>query len=162
MKFDESFSEEGLSSIVKGIKETEEGTLFLEHTNPEHVLDVLKKFWIRKRVISRLNLLLARKEKRIAKPTQDKPIWLIAISNQFTKDIQNIDRKLGGRILTAIGAIYKDPTTPKGDTIKPLSSDLKGFWRYRVGDHRLVYSVDSENQHIILVAFASRGDIYES
>ena len=67
-----------------------------------------------------------------------------------------------GRILSAIGTIYKDPITPKGETIKPLRADLKGFWRYRIGDHRLVYTIDIENKQIILIAFASRGDIYES
>lgn len=90
-----------------------------------------------------------------------KPSWLISISNQFAKDIQNIDRKLQRRILIVIGIIYKDPTRAKGDIVKPLGSDFKGLWRYRIGDYRLVYHIDSESKHIILIAFASRGKKYE-
>jgi hypothetical protein len=48
-----------------------------------------------------------------------------------------IDRKLQGRILEALVEITKNPTEVRGDTVKPLTGDLKGFWRYRVGDYRI-------------------------
>ena len=86
--------------------------------------------------------------------------WLIAMSNDFMKAIQNIDRKLQGRILEALAEISKNPTTVMGDTIKPLSRELNGLWRYRLGDYRLVYQPLPEMNQILLVNFASRGSVY--
>ncbi|MBE9127810.1 MULTISPECIES: type II toxin-antitoxin system RelE family toxin [unclassified Coleofasciculus] len=64
--------------------------------------------------------------------------WLIAWSDEFVKNIQNIDRKLQGRILEAISHISAQPTVSTGDTVKPLKGELKGLWRYRIGKYRLV------------------------
>jgi hypothetical protein len=52
--------------------------------------------------------------------------------------------------------------TPIGDTIKPLTGDLRGLWRYRIGDARLVYFPQIEFRKITLISFGGRGGIYES
>ena len=82
------------------------------------------------------------------------------MSPEFLKATQNIDRKLQGRIFEAIAYISKEPTTPQGNTVKPLTLGLKGLWRYRIGDFRLVYHPNRENGHITLIAFAARGRVY--
>ena len=87
--------------------------------------------------------------------------WLVALSKKFLKEISSIDRKLQGRILEAIAAIVKSPQTLAGDTIKPLSADLKGMWRYRIGDYRLIYRPDDSSKTVHFVDFASRGSVYE-
>jgi mRNA-degrading endonuclease RelE of RelBE toxin-antitoxin system len=48
----------------------------------------------------------------------------------------------------------------RGDTIKPLSHDYSGLWRYRIGDHRLVYQPVRSQKEILLVEFAARGSVY--
>ena len=83
------------------------------------------------------------------------------MSNEFVKGIRNIDRKLQGRILEALSVIGSEPVTLRGDTIKPLTAEFKGLWRYRIGDFRLVYRPQIESKHIILLAFASRGSVYQ-
>jgi mRNA interferase RelE/StbE len=90
------------------------------------------------------------------------PDWYIGFSNEFLKSIMGIDRKLQGRILEAISKIGDTPTTPIGDTIKPLTGDLAGLWRYRVGDNRLVYFLHQPSRRITLICFGSRGRIYEN
>lgn len=88
-------------------------------------------------------------------------IWLFAMTDEFRKAINKIDRKLQGRILEAIQELCKNPIELKGDTIKPLKGELDGLWRYRIGDFRLVYQLDKNNNHIILHTFAARGGVYE-
>jgi len=95
-----------------------------------------------------------------ARYTATIPNWYIGMSNEFIRAIQGIDRKLQGRILEAISHISSEPTTPKGDTVKPLTSDLKGLWRYRIGDFRLVYYPDSDGRRVVLVRFSSRSGVY--
>jgi mRNA interferase RelE/StbE len=44
--------------------------------------------------------------------------------------------------------------------IRPLKGQYKGLWRYRVGDIRIIYTVDEEKRIIRIVAIDSRGDVY--
>jgi mRNA-degrading endonuclease RelE of RelBE toxin-antitoxin system len=89
------------------------------------------------------------------------PDWLIGMSHQFIKDIRNIDKKLQGRILEAISELLSEPTTKKGDTIKPLQDDKKGLWRYRIGDYRLIYKPNLSLKKILLMEFVARGAAYD-
>jgi len=89
------------------------------------------------------------------------PDLYIGMTTQFRKDIQNVDRKLQGRILQAISRILEKPTTAHGDTVKPLSASMKGFWRYRLGDFRLIYFPELKEARVTLVSFMSRGEAYD-
>jgi mRNA-degrading endonuclease RelE of RelBE toxin-antitoxin system len=82
------------------------------------------------------------------------------MSSAFSKDIVHIDRKLQGRILEALVEITENPTEVRGDTVKPLTADLKGCWRYRVGDYRIIYSPNKSTGDITLLAFDARGSAY--
>jgi mRNA-degrading endonuclease RelE of RelBE toxin-antitoxin system len=77
------------------------------------------------------------------------------------KSIAKTDRKKQGRILEAIGKISTAPVEVHGDTIKPLTGNLAGLWRCRLGDDRLIYYPDLESRKVVLISFASRGDAYE-
>jgi len=83
------------------------------------------------------------------------------MADSFKKAIRSIDRKIQGRILEALSYIADSPITTIGDTIKPLTGDLKGCWRYRIGDFRLVYRPDPSTGDITLLSFDSRGSSYD-
>ncbi len=89
-----------------------------------------------------------------------KPCWMIGMSQDFLKATQSIDRKLQGRILEALTEISQNPTIVKGDTIKPLSKEFKGLWRYRLGDYRLIYQPLPDKMQILLVDFSTRAAAY--
>ncbi len=95
-----------------------------------------------------------------AAPTKRPPPWFVGMSSAFSKDIVRIDRKLQGRILEALVEITENPTEVRGDTVKPLTGDLKGCWRYRVGDYRIIYSSNKGTGDITLLAFDARGSAY--
>ena len=44
---------------------------------------------------------------------------------------------------------------------KPLRHSLKGRWRLRVGDWRLVYLIDETRRVVTITAIRHRKDIYE-
>lgn len=88
--------------------------------------------------------------------------WLVGFSHEFVKSIADVDKKKQGRILEAISKISSAPTSPIGDTIKPLTGDLAGLWRCRLGDDRLLYYPDAESKKVILISFTPRGDAYGS
>ena len=75
--------------------------------------------------------------------------------------IKKHDKKIQGRILEAITKITLSPKTIMGDTIKPLTGDLEGYWRYRIGDYRLIYKPVEKWSEILLISFSSRGTVYQ-
>ena len=178
---EEQFSPEDIASIRAGVAEIGQGYVRAEH--PWHLQERLRSIWdpgrpcaisyeadepiesptpeLRDDVpeIEYHERSSMSYSSRIAEPRS--PAWFVGFTNEFVKDIEKADRKLQGRILQAISRISSQPTTMQGDTIKPLSSEMKGLWRYRVGDFRLVYSPDVDTRQVVLVAFASRGGVYE-
>lgn len=89
------------------------------------------------------------------------PDWYIGFSGEFVKSIAKIDRKKQGRILEALRKIAAAPTEVCGDTIRPLTGDLAGLWRYRMGDDRLIYFPDIQSKKVVLISYGSRGDVYQ-
>ena len=61
---------------------------------------------------------------------------------------------------TIIDKIRSNPMIPQGNTIKPLTANLKNVWRYRIGDWRLVYSPKKERNHIIFLYLRHRKKAY--
>ena len=45
--------------------------------------------------------------------------------------------------------------------IKPLKGALAGFLRYRVGDYRVVYTIDDQAQTVTVAVIAHRSGVYE-
>ena len=89
------------------------------------------------------------------------PEWSFGLTETFRKSIDCIDRKLQGRILEAVLKICDSPLKPHGDSIKPLTGELSGYWRCRIGDYRLIYKPDSETKRVLLVDFSARGSAYD-
>jgi mRNA interferase RelE/StbE len=89
------------------------------------------------------------------------PPWYIGFNKEFKKQLDGLDRKLLGRTLEGIAKLTENPINPQGDTIKPLDGLMKGFWRIRIGDYRLIYYPDMEYGNISLYSLSPRGDAYD-
>ena len=44
---------------------------------------------------------------------------------------------------------------------KPLSGPLGGYWRYRVGDYRVICSIDDDVVRIFVVRLGHRSEVYD-
>ena len=44
--------------------------------------------------------------------------------------------------------------------IKMLKGDLDGYYRYRVGDYRVVYYIDDEQKKVFVTIIAHRREVY--
>jgi len=91
---------------------------------------------------------------------EEPEIWMIGFSPEFKKSIKRVEKKLKGRILDALEWLSRDPVTIQGNTVKPLSGDYSGLWRYRVGNYRLIYKPDGENKRVTLLTFSPRSSAY--
>ena len=152
----------GLASVRMGLKEIRAGAVGV--ADPDVIVERIKWIWRRdKPYFPRRAFKKRSGPERVEPPVEPKiPFWLLGMTDEFRRGITTADRKLQGRILVAIVYIARTPVSPKGDTVKALSGELRGkaLWRYRIGDYRLVYRVNEQRRLIMLVAFTSRGDAY--
>lgn len=84
--------------------------------------------------------------------------YKITMRDSFTDDMVNAPREVTRHISEIQKELTHTPATPRGDTIKKL----KGFeklWRYRIGNHRLIYAVDGD--FVEYLALGPRGSIYQ-
>ncbi len=66
--------------------------------------------------------------------------YKILIDKKVIKDLRRIDKSWQKKIVHVIkNEIAQDPYRGK-----KLIGDLSPFWRWRVGDHRIIYSIDDE------------------
>jgi mRNA-degrading endonuclease RelE of RelBE toxin-antitoxin system len=86
--------------------------------------------------------------------------WGMRFSTDFIKSVlDNADKTVQGRILEAVLQVYREPLTPRGDTIKPLTH-LKGQWRYRASNFRLIFAPNPQTRWVEFTSFEQRGDAY--
>ncbi len=46
--------------------------------------------------------------------------------------------------------------------VKALKGNYTGYYRYRIGDYRVIYSVDEEIVKVFVLTISRRGEAYES
>jgi superfamily I DNA/RNA helicase/mRNA-degrading endonuclease RelE of RelBE toxin-antitoxin system len=85
--------------------------------------------------------------------------WFITHKPAYDADFVELPKSLQRDASRAHADLAQDPITPRGKRIKPLRS-WENVWRYRLGNHRLIYSALPEKQVIQLLAIGPRRDVY--
>lgn len=74
----------------------------------------------------------------------------IAEAKTFEKQKKNLDPKLYTKIKNIVyPQLVSNPYS--GTNIKKLKGELKGYYRYRVGNYRLFYLIESEKVLVVIV-----------
>ena len=73
-----------------------------------------------------------------------------------TEDIPKLDKRMAARIREAIETRLL--TTPQ-EYGEPLRRTLKGYWKLRVGDYRVVFRVQDAN--ILILGIIHRKEVYQ-
>ena len=87
--------------------------------------------------------------------------WRIGFSDEYFSSLVGLDNKLKGKLWDIIDKIQKNPMNTQGNTVKPLTANLKNLWRYRIGNWRLVYFPNKELNHIIFYYLKHRKEVYD-
>ena len=77
-------------------------------------------------------------------------------TQSFLKDLLKLDKADNRRILQTIELLKADPYVGKR-----LRGQLEGFRSLRVGDFRVIYTVDESARTVILQAVGRRSVVYE-
>lgn len=85
--------------------------------------------------------------------------WRIEFLPDAVKELKKLDRSVARRIITTLEeriATLDDPRTLGS----ALTGDHAGYWRWRVGDYRVVAQIKDERVVIIIVRVAHRRKVY--
>jgi mRNA interferase RelE/StbE len=86
-------------------------------------------------------------------------MYRIELSRKAAKFYQKTDKTTAKRLNLAFSKLSKDPFQPYN--IKKLSGELTGSYRLRIGDMRLIYSVDETKEIVYIEVIGFRGDVYK-
>ena len=86
--------------------------------------------------------------------------WRIEFHPKAEKDLAKIDRETARRIVRFLRdrvAILEDPRS-LGEALK--GPEIGRFWKYRVGDYRLICNIQKARITILVVRVGHRRDVY--
>lgn len=80
----------------------------------------------------------------------------VRLHHETSRDLASIPRNLADRILAAIDQRLSSAPDRYGERLR---KSLRGYWRLRVGDYRVVYSIAGRQVRVFGVM--DRKEIYE-
>jgi len=86
--------------------------------------------------------------------------WLIKLDEGAEKDLSKLDRQVAQRITKFLRervAVLENPRSI-GEALK--GSKLGEFWKYRVGDYRIIASIEDALVRIYVVQIGNRREVY--
>ena len=69
------------------------------------------------------------------------------------------DRPLALKLARCFRRLETEPD--KGNNVKRLRGEWKGYLRYRIGDWRVIYRINTGDSLVYVVAIAHRREVYE-
>jgi mRNA interferase RelE/StbE len=85
-------------------------------------------------------------------------MWTIKFKEDCQKEFNKLDYVVQQRIIRYLHERVKPEPKRIGE---PLAGDMKGFWRYRVGDYRIIAKLYDGELMLLAVRVAKRADVYK-
>ena len=87
-------------------------------------------------------------------------VWRIEFDDKAKKDLATLDKAIAKRITTFLRERVAKLDDPRsiGDALK--GSRLGPFWKYRVGDYRVIASIEDGALRILVVRIGNRKEVY--
>jgi len=86
-------------------------------------------------------------------------MYKIELAKSSIKALEGFDGKTQEKIYRVLQTLKINPF--KSNRIKKLRGELKGRFRYRIGEIRIIYKVVGESRTIFVEAIGRRGSIYK-
>lgn len=84
-------------------------------------------------------------------------MYKVEYAKGVAKDLKKLPKEIKEKALKIVeGILVKDPHIGK-----PLTGPYRGLWKYRVGDYRIIYTIESDRLCIFLLRIRHRKNVYE-
>lgn len=86
-------------------------------------------------------------------------VWQIKFESKAEKELSTLDHSVRIKILKYLKKLEgcDDPRTFG----KPLTANLSGYWRYRVGSHRIISLITDTELIVLILAIQKRDVVYK-
>lgn len=85
--------------------------------------------------------------------------WTIEFTETALRQLRKLDRQTGRRIIGYLEERVAGSGDPRSAG-KALTGPLGGFWRYRVGDHRVICEIQDGRLCVLVVRLGDRKQVY--
>ena len=84
--------------------------------------------------------------------------WALETSPQFDKAARKLDPQVLRRVKVYLDGVCElDDPRSRG---KGLSGELAGYWRYRIGDYRVLVDIRDKQLVIVAITLGHRSSMY--
>lgn len=86
--------------------------------------------------------------------------WKLEFDPAAAKELDKLERQVAKRILAFLRSriILQDDPRSIGEALK--GSKLGNFWKYRVGDYRVIAKIEDEEVQILVIRIGNRKEVY--
>jgi mRNA interferase RelE/StbE len=86
--------------------------------------------------------------------------WRVEWEDEAVKELKKIDARAQRNIVRFLREKIATEDDPRrfGD---PLRKDLKGLWKYRIGDYRIICSIEDKSVVVLVVRVGHRRSVYK-
>jgi mRNA interferase RelE/StbE len=88
-------------------------------------------------------------------------VWRIEVDDKAKKELAALDKTVAKRITTFLRERVAKLDDPRsiGEALK--GSKLGAFWKYRVGDWRIIANIEDDVLRILIVRIGNRRNVYQ-
>ena len=86
--------------------------------------------------------------------------WTVEVKPNAEKQYIRLDKKTRKRIKTSLESLENSDNPFINRNVKSLTGELKGDYRLRVGNWRILFKPETENKILHVYAILPRGDAY--
>ncbi len=88
--------------------------------------------------------------------------WRVELDPAAVRELDRLDLQSARRILAFLHGRVAQLDDPRsvGEALK--GAKLGAFWKYRVGDHRIIASIEDAVLRILVVRIGNRSDVYKT
>jgi len=83
----------------------------------------------------------------------------VVLSREAERFFQSADKPTASKLARCFAALERNPRA--GNNVTTLKGRFTGAYRYRVGDLRVVYSINDSAKIVFVITIANRRDVYE-
>ena len=86
--------------------------------------------------------------------------WQIEFDESAKKELAKLDRQVARRLIDFLKNRVLNQRDPRSVGQALRGSTLGEFWKYRVGDFRIIASIQDDRMIVLVLRVGNRNDIY--
>ena len=87
-------------------------------------------------------------------------MYKVKLSESAIKFYSKCDKNVAKKLNRCFETLKIDPYS--SNNVKKLTGDLKDYFRFRLGDYRVIYKIDEATKQVVIRTIEHRSNIYKT